>query len=213
MEKSFYIVYQEGLDLASALRERGLNNFIILNERLAVLYTPLDFNSNILRSIYEISWFNESDPMSSLINLTDYVEVGDGARSVSGANYLYNNIYNDITGRGVLIAIIDSGVNYLHPDLIRDDGSSKIIRLWDQEGSINPPPEGYLFGSEFSREELNAAIARNDGSLSRDDVGTGTMAAGITVGSGRVNSNYKGISEGSDLIVVKLRSYPGRYYA
>jgi subtilisin family serine protease len=213
MEKSFYIVYQEGLDLASALRERGLNNFIILNERLAVLYTPLDFNSNILRSIYEISWFNESDPMSSLIDLTNYVEVGDGARSVSGANYLYNNIYNDITGRGVLIAIIDSGVNYLHPDLTRDDGSSKIIRLWDQEGSINPPPEGYLFGSEFSREELNAAIARNDGSLSRDDVGTGTMAAGITVGSGRVNSNYKGISEGSDLIVVKLRSYPGRYYA
>ncbi|WP_343749115.1 bile acid germinant receptor pseudoprotease CspC, partial [Metaclostridioides mangenotii] len=173
---------------------------------------PLDFNSNILRSIYEISWFNESDPMSSLIDLTNYIEVGDGARSVSGANYLYNNIYNDITGRGVLIAIIDSGVNYLHPDLTRDDGSSKIIRLWDQEGSINPPPEGYLFGSEFSREEINAAIARNDGSLSRDDVGTGTMAAGITVGSGRVNSNYKGISEGSDLIVVKLRSYPGRYY-
>jgi len=46
MEKSFYIVYQEGfnLDLSSTLRDRGLNNFIILNERLAVLYTPLDFN-------------------------------------------------------------------------------------------------------------------------------------------------------------------------
>lgn len=212
MEKSFYIVYQEGLDIASALRDRGLNNFIILNERLAILYTPLDFNSNTLRSIYEVSWYSESDPMSSMIDLTNNVEVGVGARSVSGANYLYNNIYNDITGRGVLIAIIDSGVNYLHPDLIRDDGSSKIIRLWDQEGTINPPPEGYLFGSEFTRAELNAAIARNDGSLSRDDVGTGTMAAGITVGSGRVNSNYKGISEGSDLIVVKLRSYPGRYY-
>lgn len=213
MEKSFYIVYQEGLDLASALRDRGLNNFIILNERLAVLYTPLVFNSNILRSIYEISWFSESDPMSSLINLTNYAEVGNGARNVSGVNYLYNNVYNNITGRGVLIAIIDSGVDYLHPDLIREDGTSKILSLWDQEGSINPPPEGYLFGSEFSREELNAAIARNDASLSRDDVGTGTMAAGITVGEGRVNSNYKGISEGADLICVKLKSYPGRYYA
>ena len=212
MEKSFYIVYQEGSDIGSALRERGLNNFIILNERLAVLYTPLDFNSNILRSIYEVSWFSESDPMSSMIDITNYVEVGYGARSVSGVNYIYNNVYNDITGRGVLIAIIDSGVDYLHPDLIRDDGSSKILKLWDQEGTINPPPEGYLFGSEFTREELNAAIARNDGSLSRDDVGTGTMAAGITVGSGRINSNYKGITEGSDLIVVKLKSYPGRYY-
>ena len=212
MEKSFYIIYQEGSDIGSALIERGLNNFIILNERLVVLYTPLDFNSNILRSIYEVSWFSESDPMSSMIDITNYVEVGYGARSVSGVNYIYNNVYNDITGRGVLIAIIDSGVDYLHPDLIRDDGSSKILKLWDQEGTINPPPEGYLFGSEFTREELNAAIARNDGSLSRDDVGTGTMAAGITVGSGRINSNYKGITEGSDLIVVKLKSYPGRYY-
>ncbi|WP_024620469.1 bile acid germinant receptor pseudoprotease CspC [Metaclostridioides mangenotii] len=212
MEKSFYIVYQEGSDIGSALRERGLNNFIILNERLAVLYTPLDFNSNILRSIYEVSWYSESDPMSSMIDLTNYVEAGDGARSITGVDYIYKNVYNDITGRGVLIAIIDSGVDYLHPDLIRDDGSSKILKLWDQEGTINPPPEGYLFGSEFTREELNAAIARNDGSLSRDDVGTGTMAAGITVGSGRINSNYKGIAEGPDLIVVKLKSYPGRYY-
>lgn len=38
------------------------------------------------------------------------------------------------------------------------------------------------------------------------------MAAGITVGNIRINSNYKGIAEGSDLITVKLRSYPGRYY-
>ena len=212
MEKSYYIVYQEGSDIASILIEIGLNNFIILNEKLAVLYTPVDFNSDILKNIYEVSWFDESAPMSSMIDLTNYVETGNGARRISGVDYIYNNAYNDVTGKGILIAIIDSGVDYLHPDLIRDDGSSKILSLWDQEGSINPPPEGYLFGSEFTREELNAAIARNDGSLSRDDVGTGTVAAGITVGNGRINSNYKGIAEGSDLITVKLRSYPGRYY-
>ncbi len=210
MEKSYYLVYQD--DLESALRERGLNKFIILNNKLAVLYTPLDFDSTILNDIYEISWYNESTPMSSLIDITNYIEAGEGVRKVTEVDYIYNNEYNDTTGKGVIIANIDSGVSYLHPDLIREDGSSKIMRLWDQEGSINPPPEGYLFGSEFSREELNAAIARNDGSLSRDDVGTGTMAAGITVGSGRINSNYKGITEESDLIVVKLKSYLGKYY-
>ena len=210
MEKSYYLVYKD--DLESDLRERGLNKFIILNNKLAVLYTPLDFDSTILNDIYEISWYNESTPMSSLIDITNYIEAGEGVRKVTEVDYIYNNEYNDTTGKGVIIANIDSGVSYLHPDLIREDGSSKIMRLWDQEGSINPPPEGYLFGSEFSREELNAAIARNDGSLSRDDVGTGTMAAGITVGSGRINSNYKGITEGSDLIVVKLKSYPGKYY-
>nr|WP_312215728.1 hypothetical protein [Clostridioides sp.] len=58
MEKSYYLVYKD--DLESALRERGLNKFIILNNKLAVLYTPLDFDSTILNDIYEISWYNES---------------------------------------------------------------------------------------------------------------------------------------------------------
>lgn len=210
MEKSFYIVYQD--DIASAFFALDLDNFIILNERLAVLYTPEDFNYQILNNIYEVSWYGESVPMSSMIEMSEYNPSGDSARGVSGVDYIYNNAYNDITGDGVLIAIIDSGVDYLHPDLIRNNGTSKIINLWDQEGSINPPPEGYLFGSEFTSDEINAAIARNDASLSRDDVGTGTMAAGIVVGEGRLDSNNKGISEGADLIVVKLRTYPGKYY-
>jgi len=172
MEKSFYIVYQD--DIASAFFALGLNNFIILNERLAVLYTPEDFNYQILNNIYEVSWYGESIPMSSMIEMSEYNSSGDSAREVSGVDYIYNNVYNDITGDGVLIAIIDSGVDYLHPDLIRNNGTSKIINLWDQEGSINPPPEGYLFGSEFTSNEINAAIARNDASLSRDDVGTGS---------------------------------------
>jgi len=212
MEKSYYLVYQEDSDISSALIERGLNNFIILNDRLAVLYTPIDFDTKILRKIYEVSWFNETEPMSSLIDITNNLEIGYGARYVSDVNYIYNNANNDITGNGVLIAIIDSGVDYLHSDLIKSDGTSKIINLWDQEGNTNPPPEGYLFGSEFTRSEINTAIAINDPSLSVDDTGTGTMAAGIAVGSGVINSNYKGIAAGSDLIVVKLRSYPGKYY-
>lgn len=210
MEKSYYMVFSD--DIETALRSRGLNNFIILNSRLAVLYTPIDFVPHILNDISEISWYNESRPMSSLIEINDQIDFGDTIRNVSGVNYIYNNVYNDITGSGVLIAIIDSGVNYLHPDMIREDGSSKIFRLWDQEGEVNPSPEGYLFGSEFTKEEINAAIARNDDGLSRDETGTGTIAAGIVAGTGRINPNYKGITEGSELIVVKLKSYPGEYY-
>lgn len=210
MEKSYYLVYSD--DIASALRSNGLNNFIIVNSTLAVLYTPLDFDPYILNDIDEVSWYNETRPMSSMISIEDNVEIGDTVRNTSGVNYIYNNPYNTVTGSGVLIAVIDSGVNYTHPDLVRNDGTSKILSLWDQEGTINPPPEGYLFGSEFTNQELNAAIARNDPSLSRDTTGTGTMVAGILAGEGRINPNYKGITEGSDLVVVKLKSYPGEYY-
>ena len=51
----------------------------------------------------------------------------------------------------------------------------------------------------------------NDSTLTVDNIGTGTIAAGIAVGSGRVNSLYRGVALGSELVVVKLRSYEGTF--
>ncbi|MDR1774466.1 MAG: S8 family peptidase, partial [Clostridioides sp.] len=119
---------------------------------------------------------------------------------------------NDVTGRNTIFVIIDSGVSYLHPDLINNDGTSKIIKMWDQEGTTNPSPEGFNFGSEFSREEINEAIIRNDRTLSVDKRGTGTIVAGILVGEGRVDDSFGGIAKGAELLVIKLREYTGEYY-
>lgn len=64
----------------------------------------------------------------------------------------------DLTGKGVLVAIIDSGIDYLHPDFRNPDGTSRIIELWDQTIQGNPP-SGYIMGTVYTREQLNAAIA------------------------------------------------------
>ena len=64
-----------------------------------------------------------------------------------------------------------------------------------------------LFGSEFTRDEINEAISNNNGDLSRDEIGTGTVTASIAVSQGKNNINYKGIAPKAELIVVKLRSY------
>ena len=37
-----------------------------------------------------------------------------------------------LEGRDVITAIIDSGIDYFHPDFRNEDGSTRILALWDQ---------------------------------------------------------------------------------
>ncbi len=46
---------------------------------------------------------------------------------------------NGLTGEGILVGVVDSGVDYFHPDFRNEDGSSRILRLWDQSVNGNPP--------------------------------------------------------------------------
>lgn len=209
MEKSYTIIYQG--NILSALNENGINRYMILNEVLAVIYVDQNFNDNVLNTITEVSWWQISKPMSSLINITNNVSQGESVTVAAGTDYIYNNPYINASGQGVLIAIIDSGIDYLHPDFIKNDNTSKIISLWDQESDRNSPPEGMIFGSEFTREEINEAILNGDSSLSVDNIGTGTIAAGISSGNGRLNPLYRGVAINSELVVVKLRQHEGVY--
>lgn len=65
---------------------------------------------------------------------------------------------NGLTGEGILVGIVDSGVDYFHPDFRNEDGSSRILRLWDQSVNGNPP-ESYVTGTEYTKEEIDKALA------------------------------------------------------
>ncbi len=65
-------------------------------------------------------------------------------------------------GRGdaVLIGIVDvGGFDFSHPDFLDDEGHTRFIAIWDQGGDFRQPPAGFTFGSEFRKEQLDAAIA------------------------------------------------------
>lgn len=209
MEKSYTIIYRG--DIENSLRENNINKYMILNDQLAVIYVDNNFSSNILSTIENITWWEEASPMSSLISITDELSSGETVTTATGLDYIYNNPYMSITGDGVVIAIIDSGIDYLHPDFINDDNTSKIISIWDQENDNNPPPKGMIFGSEITREEINEAIKNKNSTLSKDNIGTGTIAAGIATGRGKLNNSYKGGAINSELIVVKLREHKDTY--
>lgn len=112
-----------------------------------------------------------------------------------------------ITGKGVTIAVIDTGIDYLHEAFIYEDNTSKIISIWDQT-EAGTPPDGFLFGSEYTNQQINEALNSNE-PLSivptTDEIGHGTFLAGLAAGRPNNKKNFQGAAPDADLIVVKLK--------
>ena len=157
-EKSYFILYNG--DIEKSLEENNIYKYVILNDELASIYVPLDFQAETLDNIKNIEWWQRSQPMSSLIEVSDNLNNGGSVISAIGGIYVESNPYLNVSGKNVLVAVIDSGVNYLHKDLIDENNNSKILYLWDQENNSKKPPEGMIFGSEFSREEINKTTGK-----------------------------------------------------
>jgi len=107
---------------------------------------------------------------------------------------------SNLTGKEVLVAVIDSGIDYAHPDFCNSDGTTRIAVLWDQ-----------TLDTVYERETINLALRQESEQEryaicpSRDASGHGTHVAGIAAGNGRAsNGRYRGVAYESELIVVKL---------
>lgn len=137
------------------------------------------------------------------------------------------SIRNDsLSGKNCIVAIIDSGIDYAHPDFRNEDGTTRILALWDQTldaANLNQersaenmhivysPPAGYADGVLFTQNQLNEALSAASSALrqrfvpSRDLSGHGTHVAGIAAGNGRGSlGKYRGVAYDSQLLVVKL---------
>lgn len=117
----------------------------------------------------------------------------------------------NLNGTGVLVGIIDSGIDYRHPDFCNEDGTTRIAALWDQSLDVGNPPPGYYLGTLFTEEQINRALAEKESENRQSSVpgvdlsGHGTHVAGIAAGNGRASDGkYRGVAYDSELLVVKL---------
>lgn len=116
-------------------------------------------------------------------------------------------------GGGVIVAVIDAGIDIFHESFIKADGvTSRILELWDMtrtgltQGS--DPPATFAFGRVYDNEDITNALAA--GSFeSKDTSGHGTHVAGTAAGNGRQDDrcsfpgHYVGVAPEADLVVVK----------
>jgi minor extracellular serine protease Vpr len=104
-------------------------------------------------------------------------------------------------GAGVIIGIIDTGIDISHPDFIKPDGKTRILSIWDQNISGTHPPisDAYSFdyGHEWTQADIDNGLCTHE-----DRDGHGTHVAGIAAGNGRAIGKYHGVAPEADLIFV-----------
>lgn len=186
-EKSWDVIVKHSGDI-SGLSQVGIQVEPMLNE-YAILKVPESVIDR-LSQLPQIEYVEKPKRLFFAINQ---------AKAASCVNLVQqgNSI---LTGRGVLVAIIDSGIDYFHDDFRNNDGTTRIVKLWDQ-----------TLDRVFTAEEINAALATGSRAEARklvptvDITGHGTAVASIAAGNGRENrGQYRGIAFESPLIVVKL---------
>lgn len=158
------------------------------------------------------------------------VSPGPGGSLATGSFLVTGKGGGTLTGRGTAIAILDSGVDYRHPDFCTADGATRILTYWDQTLDYDGMNR-YGVGRIFSREELDRLLTAAAGSgapgsgtpgeqavsapateaplpePSADFSGHGTHIAGICAGNGRASGGRnRGAAPESSLLVVKLKN-------
>jgi subtilisin family serine protease len=167
------------------LRELGVNIRSQLGDVLTV-----DVPVNRLRPVLELDSVLYAEASRRVPNrLRDSVPY-------TRANELWTregSTFNGSAGQGVLVGIIDDGVDFKHADFRRADGSTRLLALLDQRTAATgqgTAPTGLNYGQECSVADLNAAIGGNNARCSQTAPGGhGTHVAGIAVGNGSATGN------------------------
>lgn len=168
-------------------------------------------------------------PVEALPNLAEHADV----QAIEGARPLVTELDLSVpacqadavhagtpitSGKGVIVGIVDSGIDWRHVNFQNASGASRILNIWDQSltsQSGESPPPGFQYGVEYSNADIigalgqpnpQAAVRHDDGSA-----GHGTHVSGIAAGNGaaagqqRSAGTFVGMAPDADLIVVAVR--------
>lgn len=193
---------------------------------------PLDYCYHAIDSGFGVSNVNRSQipPLSlgyygyaSIPNLYGLMQVSnvvfDPESLASTGSIRVQKPPLSLKGRGVILGFIDTGIRYTLDVFRREDGSSRIMSIWDQTIQDGEPPEDFLYGTEYTRAQIDSAIQSDNPYEivpSRDVNGHGTQMASVAAGS-ILNEGlvFRGAAPEADIAVVKLKGakeYLRNYY-
>lgn len=201
---------------------------ILSNEYYDVI-TDLPVNLDIcyhnIDNLYNIVYLDRSDLVSINDYLFDYRSVpnlyglmqnernaGGGfdpnSLIVSGITQIQREPLS-LTGNGTILCIIDTGIDYTNAAFRDENGNSRILAIWDQTIQTGEPPEGFQYGTEYTKEQIDSALRSQEPYRivpSRDEIGHGSAMAGVAAGS-RLGSGYEylGAAPEAEIVVVKLK--------
>ena len=130
------------------------------------------------------------------------------AVEATGALRLQRVRGTSLTGNGVIVGFIDTGIDYTNDIFKNVTGRTRILSIWDQSDQSGTHPQGIEFGSEYTREDIDRALqSENPYSIvpTKDTQGHGTFMAGVACGSEHVENNFIGAANESQIAVVKLK--------
>ncbi len=168
----------------------------VLTNDLAIFYTSEDRMDEIFIELG-----------SDFLNI--YPEIygltGREALDAAGILQVQRQPYLNLTGRGTIIGIIDTGIDYTQPAFRYEDGTTKINYIWDQTITTGPNND-VDYGTVYTKSQINEALKSDDpyGIVPhKDTVGHGTFLA--SVAAGREVGDFIGAAPGAELVIVKLR--------
>jgi len=170
----------------------------IIDEKYAAIYIPAD---RITQMFLHDEDYSIIPKLLGLVDTSSLLEMG--VKRVQNVPSLALN------GQGVLIGFVDTGIEYTNPLFKNADNSTRIISIWDQSiENMQASSDIFYYGTQYDETQINEAL-KNEAPLSivpsTDQIGHGTMLAGLAGGSRIEESDFVGVVPLSQYIVVKLK--------
>ena len=200
---------------------------ITMSEDYVDLLIPLDGISKangicgqVIGGMYEVQhWLLGEGQLLPSGNIGYYVIpklyglLDTGSMEASGIPEIQNQPILALKGNGVLVGFIDTGIDYQNQVFRNLDGSSRIAAIWDQTIQSGDPPESFLYGTEYTKQQIDEALESENPLVvvpSIDENGHGTFLAGIAAGSENEDGSFFGAAPKSMIAMVKLK--PAKRY-